>query len=124
MDIEKLANLEAKGTSAPWILDIGKFHCSIKIGSEYISAPYQQPYGRGDCEQQHIDGELIAASRNSLGPLIQIARAAKDALVQFEYILNYAKENKIDEVLYSNLLSECDSRANELRTALGELKDV
>jgi len=124
MDIEKLASLEVKGTSAPWVLNIGEFYCSIKIGSEYISAPYQQPYGRGPCKQQHIDGELIAASRNSVAALIQISRAAKEALAQFEYIVNYAKENKIDEVLYSNLLSECDSRANELRKAFEELNNV
>lgn len=76
-DIKRLRELEAKATPADeWELCTGEYYCTIRVGTAYISAPYQKPEGRGKCERQEADGALIVEQRNALPALLDELEAA------------------------------------------------
>ena len=72
--LDELEALETKATPPPWTVSADDFHCAVKIGGEYVPAPYQKPYGRGRCPVNEADGHIIAAARNALPTLLRLAR--------------------------------------------------
>ena len=77
MNIEELDALHKAATPGPLELINEEFFCTIKVGEAYISAPYQPPFGRGECPQWRADGAIIPAARNALPKLLAVAKAAK-----------------------------------------------
>lgn len=54
-----LGNCEVEPSDGPWPLDVGLYHCAVKIGEAYVQGPYQPPDGRGRCPRQIADACLI-----------------------------------------------------------------
>lgn len=58
-----------------------EFHCTIKIGDAVISAPYQPPYGRGECTRWRADGKRIVDCWNACDGIpnpAEFVRAARE----------------------------------------------
>lgn len=54
-----LGKCEVEPSAGPWPLDVGEYHCAVKIGEAYVQGPYQPPHGRGRCPLQIADACLI-----------------------------------------------------------------
>lgn len=119
MTIEKLEALERAATAGPisvGMLDDGTL-VLICDGDHVAELPWT-----GDEETQRATADVLAAARNALGPLLAVAKAAQKSLDQLSYILEVAHNEQQDEVLYPNMLSEIDTRREELRAAIAQLE--
>ena len=73
--IERLRELLKAGTQEPWELLAGEHQVTIRVGTAYVGAPYQQPHGRGACPVQLADGCLMVEGRNALPALLAVVEA-------------------------------------------------